>query len=126
MKANELRIGNYVKYSDFASAKKSEIVMVDISDLILLKNMVEGCFYDPIPLTPEILVKAGFEETYNSRFRVKFDHITHGEIGYTFSDIENYYGKGFRYYDHHIDIKYVHQLQNLYFALTGEELPIEL
>lgn len=34
-------------------------------------------------------------------------------------------GRHLCYKEYNIEIKYVHQLQNLYFALTGEELTIK-
>jgi hypothetical protein len=87
----------------------------------------------PIPLTPEILEKCGF---------VMLHHL--GKIQPTFqidSSFELHWANGILYltfsqdnYDENIDlsefiieralphIQYLHQLQNLYFALTGEEL----
>jgi hypothetical protein len=47
-------------------------------------------------------------------------------LGYVISQMVN--GFYFQYpslYSGEIKIKYVHQLQNLYFALTGEELKIK-
>lgn len=65
---------------------------------------------DPIPLTPEILEKAGFEKMANtldwSCYNEKIDH--------------------FFFHSPDSRIQTVHQLQNLYFALTGEELNINL
>ena len=128
MKANELRIGNLTKQGKVIFIELDELIgdsfRVEDSDGVQYKNT--WMKIQPIPLTPEILEKAGFEKTYNSPYRVKFDHIKHREIGYTFSDIKDYYENGFRFYDRNIDINYLHQLQNLYFALTGDELPIEL
>lgn len=79
-------------------------------------------FVKPIPLTEEWMLKAGFEITYSSNFRLKFDHPKHGFIGYDFSRVSDKSMEGFRYYGHYIKISFVHQLQNLYFSLTGEEL----
>lgn len=73
----------------------------------------------PIPLTEDILLKAGFEVTATDAlllpiYLVKgFDcyriHLTDGDNGL---DIQ--------------PIHYLHQLQNLHFSLVGEELTIEL
>lgn len=117
MKANELRIGNYVKYSDLASAKKGEIVMVDMSDLILLKNMTEGCFYEPIPLTPEILKKAGFKfgNTINGLcYRLDSTPLRI----HCSEDLKDWY----LYLGQINTLKFLHELQNLHFALTGNEM----
>ena len=111
MKANEFRIGNW--YNEFGIPKQV------VPNLILKLYQIELAGkvvidVSPIPLTPEILVKAGFRQNFN------FFNIRHLE--YTL--ISN----RMRYKTKIIDkpLKYVHQLQNLYFTLTGEELNIEL
>jgi len=71
---------------------------------------------EPIPLTEEWLLKFGFEIKQG-----RFGNEYWGKINlYTSSDKKivfcfDGYLKG---------IKYVHQLQNLYFALTGNELTL--
>lgn len=70
----------------------------------------------PIPLTEEWLVKFGFEQ-YNNTNHYYYSNESYivkinSEFGYLFYSID------------HKPIKYVHQLQNLYFSLTGEELEI--
>ena len=104
IKANELRIGNKLQDSN------GHYYEVD-HGLISQICVVSGDDFYGIPLTPEILEKAGF---------VKSD----GEFGWWLSKKVI---SGF-YYDNTFitRIKSLHQLQNLYFALTGEELPIEL
>lgn len=71
-----------------------------------------------IPLTPEILESCGFEKhaasTYahinqNLSYVFKISHIGDGKW-YSINTTAN------------IPTKYLHQLQNLYFALTNEEL----
>lgn len=82
------------------------------------KNTI-GCFkatieaIKPIPLTEEILLKCGYK-------LVRENH--YGVLGHLIWNIEN------RFYcdKNGVQIKYVHQLQNLYFALTNEELIINL
>jgi hypothetical protein len=69
--------------------------------------------YEPIPLTPEILVKAGFEN---------FEDGWYSLFDFTW----NIYDKVLRWMGVQIKCHDLHQLQNLYFALTGEELNIEL
>jgi hypothetical protein len=76
----------------------------------------------PIALTPEILEKCGFKllsDFYGLQH-------TYGYIAILFENstlmIEDLH-------DDSVNIKapkYLHQLQNLYFALTGEELQIKL
>jgi len=67
---------------------------------------------EPIPLSEEILLKCGFELSGSVQ-----------KIGY-FRLIYEDGGKLF-FYSHpmlKIELKYLHQLQNLYFASTGNEL----
>ena len=73
---------------------------------------------EPIPLTEEWLSKFGFENA----FADKWDgmewmpcEFINGKLYYT-PDMHHHASKG---------IENVHQLQNLYFALTGEELTIK-
>jgi hypothetical protein len=104
MKANELRIGNWF-------IEKDEVKQFDGDFYHLL-----GC--DPIPLNTNWLLKLGFE--YN-------DNIGLYQNGGFDVDIEDDVYCHFyinEYGDWYKDIDYVHQLQNLYFALTGEELTI--
>ena len=129
MKASELRIGNYIKlmynYEDFETL---QVTLVDISD-IEKKN---GDF-EPIPLTEEWLYKFGFvdidkrDHDYNTYTDSNHDYYLQSDVRrkdgkYTildnsFDDLRDFTM---------VDIGYVHQLQNMYFALTGEELTIAI
>jgi hypothetical protein len=123
MKASELRIGNY-----FIEEKRNELIkVIEISESkIFFSGDFKGKWHaKAIPITEEWLLNLGFEEIYNSEFRLKFDHITHREIGFYFSKVEDKLMQGFRFYGHYIKVEHVHQLQNLYFALTGEELTLK-
>mgnify|MGYP000899231752 CR=1 FL=1 len=133
MKANELRIGNYAIFGNNANSTTEEIVAINNTDWFgegkkywLETKNLEGELlndFQPIPLTEEWLLKLGFERTYNSQFRLKYD-LPCDFIGFDISKTEEKSMEGFRYFGHYIKIKYVHQLQNLYFALTGQELTI--
>jgi len=79
-----------------------------------------------ILLTEEILLKAGFETTYSSKFRLRLDHSNHSEIGFDFLHTTEKSMDGFRFYGKYIKIQHVHNLQNLYYALTGKQLQINL
>lgn len=73
-------------------------------------------FEEPIPLTEEWLLRFGFEK---DRSGYRLDDIN------SLSFSENYI---VCWHDKVLGIKqieYVHQLQNLYFTLTGEELTIK-
>jgi hypothetical protein len=117
IQANELRIGNYV------SMFGEQNLIVDISLLMDIENGVE---FIPIPLTPEILEKCGFKETdVENMYEIDSDkfhtiRVLVGSISFPFL-----FSKDKEYFKLY-GIKYLHQLQNLYFALTGEELSITL
>jgi hypothetical protein len=109
MKASELRIGNYVYFED-------ELLKFDFE---------MGWNFDyikPIPLTEEWLLKFGFEKKYQT-FEFKGLNIDGTVVHFSFDkwcseyDIENC-----DFIEIPAECKYVHQLQNLYFALTNEEL----
>ena len=109
----ELRIGNYVEYriQDELDERKEwlELSTIDATDLVILESGIDEDFR-PIPLTEEILLKFGF---------LKDDNFYHLNNIWISNFYENYFSlDGFD----ETKIEYVHQLQNLYFALTGEEL----
>jgi hypothetical protein len=136
MKANELRIGNLVElnnpnYRPKDTGKTFHIWKIDSMDDscngVCAEDMpyaeVFGQFLKhikPIPLTEEWLVKFGFFEKYKStsnRWNIG---------GFELHDCEDDDEKlqGVFLYDFKLEVKYVHQLQNLYFALTGVELEL--
>jgi hypothetical protein len=126
MKANELRIGNYYHYhiiDEFDDPTEYDIVcQTDAEDLDILSNE-EDPDYRPIPLTEEWLLKFGFIKSKLEGYDVHFKyshHLLHSSItalyNADFSLLLDNVARG---------IKYVHQLQNLYFALTGEELTMK-
>ena len=80
-------------------------------------------FIQPIILTEEWLYKFGFEENgvdkkENEKYRKYWS-----EGKFDVYKIISFYLDNNK--SHEPDIKYVHQLQNLYFALTGEELTLK-
>lgn len=115
MKPTEFRLNNWVNYHDDNLEPIPHPVQISVSDLILMVNEAEGCCYEPILLTPEILEKAGFNNWDKSKYSNDAICLTSN-------------GDGFLYLanQRHVNLFYIHQLQNLYFVLTGEELNIEL
>jgi hypothetical protein len=76
--------------------------------------------FEPIPLTEEWLIKFGFTEEYRSKMHSTF--YTENLSYYFWYENKRQYAS-FKGTD--IVCQYVHQLQNLYFALTGEELTLK-
>lgn len=122
IKANELRIGNWVKVeNDF---ERVDNILEDGAYCYLSKEAESVfqpySFINPIPLTEEWLLKMGFDEIdiEENKNNVRVFHLN----GIYCNTLYGVY-----YYTHLLkQIQYVHQLQNLYFALTGEELEVKL
>jgi hypothetical protein len=120
MKAEELRIGNW--YSSGIDMETGEQVHNQVVPDLYMNWHVNGCWAEPIPLTEEWLERFGFEQMKlytgdNCFVKEKFCVLCDGEL-------KNYDLRLTFDSDQTIRVKldYVHQLQNLYFALTGEEL----
>ena len=124
MKATDLRISNYV----WNSVQKIPVKV----DLKILSDQLYGVYpWQPIPLTEEWLVKFGFSNpiSYKHYFinlddnNIIFATITSNNIRIGLSSFNQ---NGRQLSEIVLQIQYVNQLQNLYFALTGEELEIKL
>lgn len=127
IRANELRIGNFVmdrggkvllidhwEYENKISEKR-------VDGLHPFTEFVE--YLQPIALTEEWLLKFGFEKNLNSNNIIYYilagKCLLEYNLTHNIADIVKKV-----HLDLFIEIKYVNQLQNLYFALTGEELEI--
>lgn len=116
MKANELRIGNLVRNNMNGEILKPCDVLCDGINTDNYEGLNYG-FIEPIPLTEEWLLKFGFEKQHNEE---DFDYWFKNDF---LNDIIWEHSEGFCHnLNYGGDIKHVHQLQNLYFALTNEEL----
>ena len=128
MKANELRIGNYVMSGDNADSTVEEIKAINHTDWFdegkrywLETNHYEGELLEdfrPISLTEEWLLMARFTKSFAvTNFAIQTED---GVLDLVPSEIDGYHV----YFDDNwiCTIQYVHQLQNLYFALTNQEL----
>lgn len=123
MKASELRVGNQLMSGIVTEITKDSFTVFDGFSNWNSKKMTEDWLDEqPIKIVEEWLVQFGFEsDTFISSREFILDEIK----------LVNHYGDGFLFirkgWSLGIFIKHVHQLQNLYFALTGEELiPKEL
>jgi len=106
IEARELRIGNKVDlYGSIATIETVDFAGIGIA-------IKKG---EPIPITKEWLLKFGFKEiltfdVFPTFFKNKIN-VNDGVV----------YVSEYGFLNH---IKYIHQLQNLHFALIGEELTI--
>ena len=127
MKANELRIGNYFLVNWSKEIRKADCLDIrDISE----QRITVGV--SAIPLTTEVLKKCGFE--YVTDWTVpdkrKHDCVTFLDLGYMYL-ASGMMGGGVTLFQNDrrstgTNIEYLHQLQNLYFAISGQELEVNL
>jgi len=123
MIAKELRIGNLVH----VPATNQNVPVTGISEYVgvVVNNALNWIGFDdiePITLTEEWLERFGFEGKFDNK-----------EYGISFGRMDFFVTKSMHVrvrYDEGrslipLDCKHVHSLQNLYFALTGEELELK-
>ena len=129
MEANDLRIGNFITsdYDELSIVSKIESKEFNTYNgceyerIICKRNNTSSDFiivhddnWKPIPLTEEWLLKFGFVKK-----EIGYSKLTSMEECFLISFGKHININGVKFNN---EIKYVHQLQNLYFALTGEEL----
>lgn len=118
----DVKIGNWVQ----SNGKQMTISGIDRFSFTALHD---GKFYamediDPIPITEEILLAMGFEW---DDIRTHIDKTEKGlykefMMMLKTSDGKRWYAAPFGYPIQSARTYYVHQLQNLYFSISGEEL----
>lgn len=134
IKTTEVRRGNLVQYAikdskgNVPAAFKKPLIVDEIRDNFFMitdnlgfevqfaESQVEG-----VPLTPAILQNTEFKKVqfYVERAGTGY-YWGVGKFRLLYNDIKNVF-----YYSHtDTELPYLHQLQNLFFALTGEELNI--
>jgi hypothetical protein len=115
--AKDLRVGNWVQNKFGTPYQVTASIILEFSNF--------GVKDEPIPLTEEWLLRFGFEFIGyggNKSYSHKFKSEENYGGGFQISMI-----KGWRYHanlGHMVYIEYVHQLQNLFHSLTGEELTL--
>ncbi len=124
MKANELRIGNYVEYRD--ERNKVCAILRNHIKIEGLKGSLSLSDVKPIQLTEEWMLKLGFEKEFfiddlpiYLEKKARLETLLLDEYLYVNKRMPEEPWTTLR------KIKYVHELQNLYFALTGEELTLK-
>ena len=137
---NELRIGNYVQYTKNGYIKYDTVksiyyddelkiyrIELNNGDFNLYNLTVKGI--NPIPLTRELLLKCGFSNDDDDNKNLFL--CLSGE-----SEFIEYDGREKRFYVLFADggdggavktkVKYLHQLQNLYYSISNKELKINI
>ncbi len=107
----DIRIGNLI----VAPGRK----IVKISFYNLWSILQELPRYRSLPITRELLLRSGFKMTRGFKYEID---ILDGYYLYFTGHIGMVGKAGCGYMGH--PIRYTHELQNIYYALTGKELPL--
>ena len=132
MEAKELRIGNYVIFRNEYFFKKEKVGKVEVRQITnktvginhvnfgdLIAHDFDISEIEPMPIDSDFLSKLGFVCVQENEIWQKICNGTVSVVHYFGYKDKFMYGFGsspLLYFQH------VHQLQNIYFAVTGEEL----
>ncbi|QHC84967.1 hypothetical protein AS589_09380 [Empedobacter brevis] len=107
MKPQELRIGNCL----FDPEENKNVLIEGVDIFLIQMEHPRESKYEPITLTEEILLKCGYSEYDLDIGRI----ILTEDGGFIITRLSQ-----------NVTLKTLHQLQNLYFALTNKELEIKM
>ena len=131
MKIQELRIGNLIKYKKGHLAKIIGTHLIESKEIIEVvgvdDNYINGCYdisnFIDVEINDNLLLKLKFELSDDGGYYREYTLYC-----YNFNFIVCLNSEGCEFfqkdYGIYINIKGFHQLQNLYFALTGDELEL--
>lgn len=141
MEVKDLMIGNYIfgEYYDYSSDEESEkeevcrVLSLDSVDAMEYPIWVEGesssvevySNFKPIPLTEEWFINFGFTGD-NGRYEIDYfnkDYNIDCTAEYEYGNFTKKYHQ-YETCKAGVGCKYVHELQNLHFCRTGEELTL--
>jgi len=112
---NDLRIGNFITDPDLLNIPS---VVVEIKYGFIVTNYNDALVNAiPIKLTKEILDKCGFKNS-------EWEHKTKSDCLFVHDEIIHIMDARDKNYSFTAPCKYLHQLQNLYYCLTGNELEV--
>ena len=144
----EIRVGNFVQYNPYGVDEGTEIIPLQI-EAIFARIGIEGYYYlndgfentytyasvDPITITPEWLERLGFflASDCDDADMIIYQADEWGSKFMNIVPVGDYYSVSLHEELLHTNeatvnlahIKYIHQLQNLFFALTGQELTVK-
>lgn len=131
MKANELRIGNWYKNNDYFITYNQ----ITAEEILELKDNPNYDYYKPIEITEQGLLRFGFlfNKEHNYYFIQNPDGGIHS-IKYLEKDEFLNEESEWAYFIEDSDafchrlcmLNYIHELQNLYFAINKTELNIKI
>jgi hypothetical protein len=122
IKANEYREGILV----LDVAPYDKVHRVDLN--MIINALGKWYQYRGIPLTPEWMERCGFvRKSYGQASAIHGDNYWGLDGVHIVEEyISAHWAYLFKYNDGSIEVIHLHQLQNLYFALTSEELQIKM
>lgn len=112
LQPNELRIGNLFQT---IGGKERTVDLKELTRIQRIPNLYKG-----IPLTEEWLLKLGYVKNERVKYIYDFRPL---QLMFTPNGFEYFHSQP--YGGNFLIIKYVHQLQNLYYSLTNKELTIK-
>lgn len=120
IKATKLRIGNRVLYKPYGNKDGQPVTIEGILGMKAFfdrHSNESGMLHHlvGIPLSEEWLERMGFDKGYSL--------WTNGSFALEWGGFSKCWQ--FPVGERRVDIEHIHQLQNLYFALTGEELTMK-
>lgn len=122
IKANELRIGNYITEVGASDGFYASVVSIGVDTCTY--GIGYWASFDklaPIPLTEKWLLDFGFEKGDYGFYKLYYNddfYLLTNLKGYTELCINKIKGAV-------VETKYVHQMQNLYFAVKSKELELK-
>lgn len=122
IQANELRLNNWAIHP----ASCTEIQLTEIDIIQIMERSQDGLNqnYEPIPLTPEWLTRAGIKtDEFGFKLFPVIDRLSLHGRWVTKNILGDKLDTPFLRMDcTNTDIYFVHQMQNYFFATTGTEL----
>jgi hypothetical protein len=115
--AYDLRIGNRL-------LKNGKEVIIDGEAIMHIQRSHGGdSGYAPIPLTSDVLARAGFVQRGDSAFHDKFPIVGFTYIAQTNTIMIYHPGNTLTHFLH-TKIHFLHQLQNLFYCIIGQEIAL--
>ena len=134
MQPTELRIGNLVNYPNYYREtnqdRRFRVISISLIDRNIHLQESSTCLYteitsiQPIPLTPEILLKVGFYDNKNDEYTRRVNNYYELCIAFVGEQIICYTRRnGTELVS--FKVRYLHELQNLWPLLKGTELNVD-
>ena len=134
METKELRLGNIVNYLNGSSWLQGKVTSIGESRCVVETVSVKAINMQGIVITDEWLLKLGFierEDTIEEGYPTYWPLQGNGRFRIYYSDFNQKFNfdvfdfKSGDCVERILTIDHIHQLQNLFFNLTGEELIVK-